>query len=141
MKERFESAQAEATRLGFHNSPFFPKTLAEYTDVQVHRYADENLALIYKMKESQKVVEDRLKAESRRTDRERLAANPRLTKRDDLLKRLVDKPLPPTLVQPLFHNRPGVGYDGLSAIFADSNPFNVVPSGYNKMQDEEWKLS
>lgn len=124
LRSEFNSLSQNAVQLGFHNSPFFPQTLAEYTKALSRIKYRQEKATFDKKQAIRRAEKQYERAVEVATRRERLVRD--LTVWDDIevFGQFIGTPLPRGPVHPLFYSYPGIAQDGRAAVIARETCFS-----------------
>lgn len=124
LRSEFNNLYQNAIQLGFHNSPCFPQTLAEYTKVRSHIKYTQEKALSNKkraIRRAEKQYERALEVATRRACLIRDA----MAREDiEVFDQFIETPLAHGPVQPVFYSHPGIAQDGRAAVLARETCFS-----------------
>lgn len=139
MRRNFNNACLIGSEAGLAKSPYFPKTVSQYTTVRIRALDRECKRLKEKIRQAEQAKEDAHAAAVARERREQLAADPRLAEDPELLNELLELPNPDALspARPLMYGNEGpVGRDWRSAVLARASfpGFNI-----SAPEDEVWE--
>lgn len=144
LREAFTSSCKSAIRLGFHNSPFFPQSVAEYAEARAQAIKKCTKSLTNKIIENQNAADQHKEAQAARERREHLAAHPMLLEDPRLFNRLLALPVlqQPSKSKNGFYNMYSVGQVWTSTIVAtdewEYKCFTNTSSGDATPQKDNW---
>lgn len=120
----FDSSSQTAEQLGFHNSPFFPQTLAAYTEVRSRRKSWEKRRSSDEKKAIRDAEEQHKEALQFKERRERLLRDPLVCEDMNLFGEFIATPLPHQPALTVFWSHPGIAQDGRSAVLSRETCFS-----------------
>lgn len=141
LRQAFISAYHNAIRLDLHNSPFFPRSVAEYAKARAHAIEKQTKSLTDTIHRNQKAAERYHEAQAVQERREHLAAHHMLLEDPRLFNELLDLPIPQERVKPAFYTKQGVvGQDWLSTVYAtdEYRCFQSISPGDATPQSDYW---